>query len=545
MEASRRASGRARRPVVKEDVYPATHREEKLLRLAIDKSREDTRAPTEFKPQPGLILYPTFAEFDQPVKYLSDQRRAISLAGGIAKIIPPEGWDCPFSLNTKNLIFPTKSQVINTLGEGLPYGDGENYDVDSYKVMAEKFRGEWERRLEERGLDVGNTETWKDAYWKIVEGGEANTVMVEYGNDVPTEDIGGGFPKKTIKLSSPASSSSKSSNGGGSPNGLIDATIPNFQDRSYYANTEWNPEAVAFARGSVLSGLRDKLNGINVPWIYFGMTFATFSWHVEDNWFYSLNYHHMGHGKVWYGVSPDQYNLFNKVMRENMPQRFDEAPDIMSHITTMLSPSWLMSRGVRVCSVVQLPGEFVVTLPAAYHGGFSLGFNCGEAVNFASVDWLTSGRICRNVYRSQRREPVIAHDKIVWSLGSRVANGELQLNRDQLSLLLNELTLLRTEESTLRDKVKREGVTFSVKMPPEDLSSDEPDIRRPCFHCKQPCSLSAVICQCKPDLAACPTHQGGLCFCNSNKRCLVYWFSMEEFDKIITGLSTQLRLTLE
>lgn len=44
-------------------------------------------------------------------------------------------------------------------------------------------------------------------------------------------------------------------------------------------------------------------------------------------------------------------------------------------------PSYLHQ--VPVCRLEQHPGQFVVTFPKAYHGGFSYGFNCGEAVNFA------------------------------------------------------------------------------------------------------------------------------------------------------------------
>lgn len=59
---------------------------------------------------------------------------------------------------------------------------------------------------------------------------------------------------------------------------------------------------------------------------------------------------------------------------------------------------WVLSRclpghcaGVRVVHTVQEPGEFIVTFPKAYHGGFSHGWNAAEAVNFATLDWLPYG----------------------------------------------------------------------------------------------------------------------------------------------------------
>ncbi len=44
-----------------------------------------------------------------------------------------------------------------------------------------------------------------------------------------------------------------------------------------------------------------------------------------------------------------------------------------------------------VYKVNHTPGSFVITFPRSYHGGFSYGFNVGEAVNFSTLDWLPAG----------------------------------------------------------------------------------------------------------------------------------------------------------
>lgn len=46
----------------------------------------------------------------------------------------------------------------------------------------------------------------------------------------------------------------------------------------------------------------------------------------------------------------------------------------------------------------------MVTFPHAYHGGINHGFNCGEAVNFATQDWLPFGRMALDAYTKGTQE---------------------------------------------------------------------------------------------------------------------------------------------
>jgi len=69
--------------------------------------------------------------------------------------------------------------------------------------------------------------------------------------------------------------------------------------------------------------------------------------------------------------------------------------------------------GVPVCRTVQRPGEFVVTFPRAYHGGFSHGFSIGEAVNFATGDWFLFGNDCCERYSRLCRMPIVPHESLI------------------------------------------------------------------------------------------------------------------------------------
>jgi hypothetical protein len=96
--------------------------------------------------------------------------------------------------------------------------------------------------------------------------------------------------------------------------------------------------------------------------------------------FASINYHHCGASKTWYGIPGSAASDFEKVVREHVydheilsGEGENAAFDVLLGKTTIFPPNILMHHHVPVYRAVQKPGEFVVTFPRAYHSGFSHG----------------------------------------------------------------------------------------------------------------------------------------------------------------------------
>ncbi|VDQ11539.1 unnamed protein product [Trichobilharzia regenti] len=97
----------------------------------------------------------------------------------------------------------------------------------------------------------------------------------------------------------------------------------------------------------------------------------------------------VGEPKTWYGVPTNSADAFELAMRSEVPELFVNSPDLLHHMTTMVSPHRLQAYGVPVYRLDQMVGEFVVTFPRAFHAGFNQGFNFAEAVNFCPPDWVS------------------------------------------------------------------------------------------------------------------------------------------------------------
>lgn len=63
-----------------------------------------------------------------------------------------------------------------------------------------------------------------------------------------------------------------------------------------YARSGWNLNVMPVLEQSLLCHINGDISGMKVPWLYVGMVFSAFCWHIEDHWSYSINYLH------WYSM---------------------------------------------------------------------------------------------------------------------------------------------------------------------------------------------------------------------------------------------------
>jgi len=269
------------------------------------------------------------------------------------------------------------------------------------------------------------------------------------------------------------------------------------------------------------------------------MLFSSFCWHREDIYLASINYNHSGAAKQWYGVPGSKAKDFVSVMGQLMTQRMKEVPDLEHHITTQMAPEALLKRQVPVYKTRQEAGQFVVTFPEAYHCGFSYGFNCGEAVNFATSDWIPHGSQSVVDYRVKGKKEVFSFDRLLFTLSYHLSD----LSIESCKMLLRELEVLQADETHFRAELYRSGVrdvTKIAQLPHEGrMSSEIPealaayDDQRICGTCQHTCFLSAVCCSCSEHKVSCPKCCDFMCGCPRKNKYVLEWHCISEIKRVV------------
>ncbi|XP_057812200.1 lysine-specific demethylase JMJ18-like [Salvia miltiorrhiza] len=518
------------------------------------------------------IFYPTEEEFQDTVGYIESIRPRAE-AYGICKIVPPPSWKPPCPLKEKEVWerskFSTRIQQVdllqnrepmrkksqkkrkrrrqfnsrprrrarsesseaNTAGESeekFGFQSGSDFTLEEFKRYAEVFKETYFRvkeRTQESSAEIGQDKRWlptvndiEGEYWRIIEQ-PTDEVEVYYGADLETGMLGSGFPKDSSLLT--------------------DSKI------SRYVNSGWNLNNLPRLPGSVLSFEECNISGVVVPWLYIGMCFSSFCWHVEDHHLYSLNYMHWGDPKMWYGVPGNRASSLEEAMKKHLSDLFEEQPDLLNELVTQLSPSVLKSEGVPVYRVVQNSGEFVLTFPRAYHAGFNCGFNCAEAVNVAPVDWLQHGQNAVELYSTQLHKTSISHDKLLLAAAKEAVDALWEIsvlkkeNPDNLrwkSFCGKDGTLTRAIKTRVRLEEKRierlPGATCFQKMEKDfDVNTE-----RECISCFYDLHLSAASCNCSPDRFTCLKHANLVTCCDPENRLVLLRHSIDELKTLVEAL---------
>ncbi|XP_072305119.1 lysine-specific demethylase 5C isoform X2 [Eucyclogobius newberryi] len=406
---------------------------------------------------------------------------------------PPKGrWRCPKCV-AEECKRPTEAF-------GFEQATRE-YTLQSFGEMADSFKADYFNMP----VHMVPTELVEREFWRLVSSIEED-VKVEYGADIHSKEFGSGFPmnkgKKTLT-----------------------------EEEDNYARSGWNLNVMPLLEQSLLCHINGDISGMKVPWLYVGMVFSAFCWHIEDHWSYSINYLHWGEPKTWYGVPSVAAERLEEVMKKLTPELFEYQPDLLHQLVTIMNPNILMAHGVPVVRTNQCAGEFVITFPRAYHSGFNQGYNFAEAVNFCTADWLPAGRSCIEHYRHLRRYCVFSHEELT----CKMATCPDKLDLNMAAATHREMFILVQEERKLRKALMERGITEAEREAFELLPDDE----RQCDTCKTTCFLSALACSNCPERLVCLYHTQDLCNCPTDKLYLRYRYTLDELLAMLHRLKVR------
>eukprot|EP00897_Mesotaenium_endlicherianum_P002632 jgi/Mesen1/2397/ME000157S01531 len=446
---------------------------------------------------------------------------------------------------------PAGAPSVENGDEVFGFEVGTPHSIGAFEAYANDFKRRYFRGADEAGLTDGeclqklrrwepSVEQIEGEFWRIVEQ-PTEQIEVLYGQDLEIGKFGSGFPR-------------------GAPG--------HEYSRGSYEGSGWNLLNIARLPGSLLAFEEAEISGVVVPWLYLGMCFSSFCWHVEDHHFYSVNFVHWGAPKVWYGVPGHAAPQLEAAMRKHLPHLFHQHPDLLQYLVTQLSPSILRQEGVPVFRLVQSPREFVITFPRAYHAGFNSGFNCAEAVNVAPASWLLHGQRAVEAYRLQRRKTSVSHDKLLLLAARRAVSFRARsldtwrspsapaqhlapppTSEHQRSMDAEEhraweelcgshkalaaCVAARVEmEKKRRTSLSLTGLCGFGRMDPEFDAKEEKE----CAACFYDLHLSAVACACSPGRYACLEHSQQLCACPPAAKSLFFRYSIAEMETLLGAL---------
>ncbi|XP_070700542.1 lysine-specific demethylase 4A-like isoform X1 [Pempheris klunzingeri] len=287
-----------------------------------------------------MTFYPTAEEFKNFSRYIAYIESQGAHKAGLAKIVPPKEWKPRSSYDDiDDLVIPAPIQQVVTGQSGL----FTQYNIQKKSMTVREFR------------KIANSDKFCSPHYDDFEELERKYWKnVTFNAPIYGADVNGTLYDPEVK--------------------------------------EWNICHLDTILDTVERDSGIMIEGVNTPYLYFGMWKTTFAWHTEDMDLYSINYLHFGEPKSWYCVPPEHGKRLERLAKGFFPGSSQNCEAFLRHKMTLISPSILKKYGIPFDKITQEAGEFMVTFPYAYHAGFNHGFNCAESTNFATERWIEYGK---------------------------------------------------------------------------------------------------------------------------------------------------------
>ncbi|XP_061094883.1 lysine-specific demethylase 4B isoform X4 [Conger conger] len=288
-----------------------------------------------------MTFRPTMEEFQDFAKYITYIETQGAHRAGLAKVIPPKEWKPRRSYDTiEEMVIPAPIMQVVTGQSGL----FTQYNIQKKPITV----GEYRKLANSKKYCTPPHKDFDDLerkYWKNL-----TFVSPIYGADISGS--------------------------------LYDPDIG-----------EWNIGRLNTLLDMVEQECGIVIEGVNTPYLYFGMWKTTFAWHTEDMDLYSINYLHFGEPKSWYAIPPEHGKRLERLAQGFFPGSSQGCDAFLRHKMTLISPSILKKYSIPFDRITQEEGEFMITFPYGYHAGFNHGFNCAESTNFATLRWIDYGKM--------------------------------------------------------------------------------------------------------------------------------------------------------
>ncbi|XP_013363205.1 PREDICTED: lysine-specific demethylase 4A isoform X2 [Chinchilla lanigera] len=287
-----------------------------------------------------MTFYPTMDEFRNFSRYIAYIESQGAHRAGLAKVVPPKEWKPRASYDDiDDLVIPAPIQQLVTGQSGL----FTQYNIQKKAMTVREFRkiANSDKYCTPRYSEFEELER---KYWK----------NLTFNPPIYGADVNGTLYEKHVD--------------------------------------EWNIGRLRTILDLVEKESGITIEGVNTPYLYFGMWKTSFAWHTEDMDLYSINYLHFGEPKSWYSVPPEHGKRLERLAKGFFPGSAQSCEAFLRHKMTLISPLMLKKYGIPFDKVTQEAGEFMITFPYGYHAGFNHGFNCAESTNFATRRWIEYGK---------------------------------------------------------------------------------------------------------------------------------------------------------